>query len=403
MSRVTIKNILANLVAFLILFNVLSFAVFLYYGDIMPILWWLMLPFFLMQVFRAKASNAYAFTLLHIIVLAACVWIAWGNWFAMGFIAVAVVYSFYIKGSGEWEPTRKTGVTTLVLHVGMFVFVQWLSGEVGLFQQQLAGVCITVLGFIIIYTHMDNIDLSLRMLQNPDDDRHSASQILRINNMLIIVFTAIVVLIGMFVSALPLGRALAAGWGAVRGVTSGFFARFSSERPAFDFPEYTPIRRVGVVEGDRFIFINPDSPMFLEEDELYVLFSEYLGVVAFINRLDSLLVRSLLVVAMIIIVYNFIRYFVNLSRRRNQTKHRNDEKNSLTRDILSDIRDLLPRFGRYSKNAIRRAYTKKVNWHIRHGVVVKKSDTTDIIADKIRNIENIDELTAMYEQVRYSG
>ena len=400
MSRVTIKNILANLVTFVVLYNVLSLVVFFAYDDITPILWWLIVPFFLMQIIRAKASNAYVFTVLHV-VLATIVWFVFNDWFAMGFMLVAIVYSFNAKSSGEWELTRITGIITLIAHVGMFALAQWWTNvDMGLFQQQLAGTCIVVLGFIIIYTHMDNIDLSLRVLQRSDDDRHSAGSVLRINNILIAVFSGMVVLVGVVVSALPLGRMLVAGWRAVSGLASSFFSRFAREGPTFDFPEQTPIERVGILDADQFIFMSPESVMFADEADLnnpYFALTEDAAVTIF----DYYLLRIFLVVGMVIIVRNFIRYFVNLSRKRNASKSRNDEKTSLTRDILGDIRDLLPRFGRYSKNAIRRAYIKKVNWHIKRGVNVKHSDTTDIIADKIRNIEDIDELTAMYEQVRY--
>jgi len=110
----------------------------------------------------------------------------------------------------------------------------------------------------------------------------------------------------------------------------------------------------------------------------------------------------LIVAGAVYMFYLFIRYFYRTRRKVGQDKYDDGDENiALEGNIRDDIRDLLPRFGRYSKNAIRRAYAKKVNWHIRRGLHVQKSDTTDIIADKIRSIENIDELTAMYEKVRY--
>jgi len=395
MSRVTIKHILANLIAFLILFSVLCFVVFLWYGDIMPILWWLILPFFLLQVIRAKASNAFAFTLLHI-VLGAIVWFLLNNWFAMGFMMAATVYSYVVKGGGEWEPTRKTGITALLAHVVMFFMAQRWHDYAEPFQQQLAGTCIVVLGLIIIYIHMENIDISLRMLQHPANERHSSRRLLRTNNILIMVFTVGVVLAGIVVAALPLGRMLAAGWGAVRGGLSSFFALFERERPPLDSFEFTPVERVMVIEADRFIFLNPES-IYLEDLPDVVDIDDINQVVP----VDQYLMWGFLIIGLAIVVYNFVRYFVNVSRRKNMSKSNMDETMSLKRDLMGDIRDLLPRFGRYSKNAIRRAYAKKVNWHIRRGAAVRRSDTTDTIANKIRAKENIDELTAMYERVRY--
>jgi len=110
----------------------------------------------------------------------------------------------------------------------------------------------------------------------------------------------------------------------------------------------------------------------------------------------------LMLAGVIFVLYLFFRYF-NRRRKAKQSKDNDDadETIALTRNILDDFWDLLPRFGKYSKNAVRRAYVKKVNWHIRRGVDVKRSDTTDIIADKIRSTEDIDELTALYEKVRY--
>ena len=394
MSRITIKNILANLVAFIIFFNLLS--LFIYsLGDAMPILWWLVLPFFLMQVVRAKASNAYVFAILHI-ALTACVWLVLGNWFAVVFMLAATVYSFIVKGSGEWELTRKTGIIVLVSHIAMFIFAQrWAESDP--FLQQLAGTSIVALSLIILCSHMDNIDASLRMLQHPDKDRHSSGRVLRTNNILIIVFTAIVVLIGFVIAALPVGRVLASGWEAVRGGVSSFFARFERQRPQFDFAEYTSVERVAQVDADGFIFVSQESLYFGYLPDEGMATDE----IGRVTTIDQYILFGAVIIGIVIVIYNFIRYFVNASLRKNKTKSGSDEKTSLTRDILSDIRDLLPRFGRYSKNAIRRAYTRKVNWHIRRGVSIKRSDTTDIIANKIRNKEDIDELTAMYEQVRY--
>ena len=72
---------------------------------------------------------------------------------------------------------------------------------------------------------------------------------------------------------------------------------------------------------------------------------------------------------------------------------------------IGDLASFLPRF-RFNakhKHPIRRAYIKKVNGHIKQGVVITSSHTPEKIAMRIKEREDISELTEIYEAVRYGN
>jgi len=69
--------------------------------------------------------------------------------------------------------------------------------------------------------------------------------------------------------------------------------------------------------------------------------------------------------------------------------------------MFDGFASFLPKLRTLPRDPTRRAYYKKVHRHIKKGVPILESDTPDMIADKIRPAEDIDALTAEYEQVRY--
>jgi len=193
--------------------------------------------------------------------------------------------------------------------------------------------------------------------------------------------------VGIAATAFPLGRIITSGFRAM----SGLFAGREIE-PA------TPQRPNEV--GEEFAYYEPND-FTPDEDEIPIPYDAHEQLAVLMNHI-YFVIMIFVVAGIIYAFYLFIRYFHRRRRKSRQGEDADgDEDIALTRNILDDIRDLLPRFGRYSKNAIRRAYAKKVKWHIRRGVNIERSDTTDIIADKIRATEDIDALTAQYEKVRY--
>jgi len=382
MSRTAIKNILANMVAFLLIYTIISGVYFLFFNEV-SFVWWLMvIPFYLMQFSRARIKNVYTFIALHLLVLFGAFFI---NGFIFAFMIMAVVYSFIVRTVGERSLDIGIGVLMLILHTLFFVLAGQYAANPHIIQQQLVGTFILTLGLIIVHIHMDNIDSSLTIISHIDDRNYRSDKILSTNNTLITVFIVLVFAIGLTTIAFPLGRIISNPLSGLLQILQhrghGNMTPSQVQRPIAEGTEvytqnYAPYEEILPYDYH-------ERPMWL------------------MNLIYSVILL-LVVAGVAFALYLFIRYFYRRHRKKGQSEDDNgDETILLTGNLLDDIRDLLPRFNRYSKNAIRRAYTKKVNWHIRRGVNVKMSDTTDIIANKIRNIEDIDELTATYEKVRY--
>jgi len=396
-SRETVKNLLVNIVVFLLIFNIISFAFFLWVGEIY-ITWWLFIvPFLLMQFLRARTIKIRVFVFLHVLLAAGTVYI-FGDltsmWFIAIFMGLACIYSFYVRVNSEWELGRFTAVFMLFVHIVMFVWAEMVANDPTAIHQQLTGTALVIVGFILVYVHMDNVDIKVNILQKSDANKHSVGGILANNNILIAIFTSLTVIAGFLITFVPLGRIVS---GAFR-VVSGFVVGLLPGLGEFDYmPEHEYIVRSDLFGAEETLMIDMN-----EIDDEWV---EEIGELAFwIERWIVWVVMSIAGAAFVIyFIYLFIRSYKDQLRKARNAERDGEESFQLGRNILSDLRDLLPRFGSRSKNAIRRAYAKKVNRHIRLGADVKKADTTDVIADKIRSLEDIDELTLMYEKVRYGG
>jgi len=397
MTRATIKNFMANIVAFLMIFTILSGVYFIALREVNFIWLLLVIPFLLMQFIRARAINVYAFSILHV-VLAAVATLAVANsetlWFVVAFMVMAVVYSFIVRIIGERSLDTGSGVLMMILHVILFILVGLTNASPDIIRQQLIATCLVALGMVIIYIHMDNVDAKLKILNYMDKRTYRADKILSTNNSLIVVFIAIVGVVGLIATAFPLGRIIANGF---RAMTSPTPRRQRGRAIPGDDHELPVATEDIPPTGDAYDYYEPGYAPYEEimpydnGEHVFVLLS---NIVFFI----------ILLIILVGVIYAFYQFIMHFTRRRKieQSKADDDDETvTLDRNIVDDLKDLLPKFNRYSKNAIRRAYAKKINWHIRRGTNVQRSDTTDIIANKIRATENIDELTAQYEKVRY--
>ncbi|MCL2216442.1 MAG: hypothetical protein FWB91_05400 [Defluviitaleaceae bacterium] len=398
-TRETIKNLLANLVVFLLFLNALSTIYFLVFADVNFASWLLIIPFLLMQYIRAnKAMPVSVFLMLHAVLAVVTVFLM-GNWFPMVligiFMAVACVYSFVARVRREWEMNRAMGINILIAHIVMFLLTSISDGNPEIIRLQILGTSLIILGFIIAYIHMDNVDIRLNMIQRMDNNRHSADNLLANNNRLILVFSSVVVFIGAAVITLPFGRMILSTLEAGRGFIASLLQLLRRPpadielqlQPQQDFADY-------VYDFDYYYGYNPLEAMITEE--MIEETEEVLLIIEQINFWTNVLIA---VFTVCFLTYLFYKNFILSKRKRAGVNKTTDSTTTLAQNILSDLRDLFPRFGSLSRNAIRRAYAKKVNRHIRHGADIRLSDTTDIIAEKIP--EDIEELTAMYEKVRY--
>jgi len=396
-NRKIIKNILTNTVAFLMIITAISGVYFLVFREVYVIWWLLAIPFFLMQFLRAKITDVYIFILMHLVV---CAYIFFTfhilllvdysstNWFILAFMIISIVYSFIIRIVGERSLDYYTGIWAMALYVLFFIIVGVATQTPDVFRQQLVGSSIITLGFVIIHIHMDNIDSQLNIVNYIDNRTHRADKVIAINNKLIVMYAAIVAITGILIVIFPLWRAIFNIFRAIARALPGN-AHAGRETEGM-IPSVTPLPLTGeeifvLFEPDEYI-AQPPSDEVEFETTIQVF---YIGI------------SILFAIGVVFAFYLFLKYFYRRRMKKDEKDKDGDENIALTRNIMEDLKDLLPKFGRYSKNAIRRAYAKKVNSHIRRGVSVTRSDTTDIIADKIRIRENIDELTTQYEKVRY--
>ena len=117
-----------------------------------------------------------------------------------------------------------------------------------------------------------------------------------------------------------------------------------------------------------------------------------------LSAIFEVVALAIVVIIIFLILYAIARKVK--TRKKSQKLTETQEEVKLDGSLLDDLLDLLPKFKKI-RHPIRRAYEKKVNSHIGQGTMVYDHDTTDIIADKIRSVEDIDELTTKYVVVRY--
>jgi len=399
MSRTVIKNLMANTVAFLLVFTAIGGVYFLVYRYVIFTWWLLAVPFFLMQFFRARIRNPYIFITLHVLAAAGTTFIvgnAYDRWFILAFMIICVVYSFFMRMAGERSLDFYVGFWVTAIYIAVYILMGQTTANPDIIRQQLIASSLITLGLVIVHIHMDNIDASLTIANHRRT--HHADKIISANNSLIAVFIALVFTAGIAAIVLPLGRMVSNIFRTI--MTSRLFLAGRSMGGMTLGLDRPPVPVEHVPGDDTCDYYKYDHYEPYPLDEAPAPYFDYDRHLALMDRI-YFIVFLLVVAGIFLAIYLFIKNFYHKHRKAEQKKSDDDDNISLERNILGDIRDLLPRFGKYSKNAIRRAYAKKVNQHIRRGINVQNSDTTDIIANKIRNIENIDELTSQYEKVRY--
>jgi hypothetical protein len=188
----------------------------------------------------------------------------------------------------------------------------------------------------------------------------------------------------------PGGRILAALWRPFSFVIYQIW-RFFTFIASLIIPEITPL-----AEEDRF----EELP---ELGEDYQPEEDQPGQLIFII-LGSLAVLGV-AAGIIIVVVMLIRAVLEhrIKRAKTDGQALSEDSVSKLKFTISDLAAFLPRFRFGAKHPIRKAYIKKVNGHIRQGINILPSNTPEVIADRIRHREDIDELTAAYEAVRYGN
>jgi len=394
-NRTTVKIIIPNIVAFLFFFNVLNVAYFLPFGYTRLMWWTLIVPFFLMVFVRTKNLKLPVFVAAHIVIVAVSAFLIGDalDWqFISIFMIAACIYSFASRNLGEREPDFSSIVIFLFLYIFLFILAGVTEADSTDIHLQLISGYLMMVALIVLYMHMDNFDMRLKLLQQIDERNHNTEKIMKANNFLIVVYVMIILSInapvliaGRLISYMPDWRSNV--WVPGDGMTEPepvihdeiFGVYVENWWADLELPEYAePV------------------PAF-EHLPLVITFYEDMAAI----NIFGILVMFAAFILLGLIAYLFYKFFNFNKFKKPEDDGDGDISVALARSFLSDLRELSPRFKINTRNPIRRAYIKKVRFFIKHGVDIKKSDTTDIIAGKIRELENIDELTAKYEDVRY--
>jgi len=389
-NRTTLKYIFANIAIFFTLFSLYTFVAPRSATSLL-----LAIPFFALMFVRCKINDITVFSVLHACVLfvpAVIVYSLTGTIDTTAPVAAfclfSVIYSFLARANGEWIPSAsKTIVAIVFLNASMLYLSTYFGLERSIY---FTGSTLAIMVSAIIYTHIDNLDARLNSLEG--HNLRYIGDILHGNNKDIAFFAGTVAFIGFFVFFLPideLGRVIL---GALLWISS-LIARFNQAI----FPEAF----LDPAEPPPFFEEGGEGGVFLEQTVEVTRSYLWQMISTFLTNAALILFVTAIVFAL---AYAFRQSFYQNRRKvitHTELSTNTDEVSNLSQSILSDILSLIPRPKDFIKHPIRRAYIKKVNSHIKSGVAITNSDTPEVIATKIHPTENINELTTLYEKVRY--
>ena len=340
----------------------------------------ILIPFLLMYAIRRLAKKDYVY---YILTLGVCLvsWFflrsIWTSEAILAFLAVSLIHSVYAWRNDEVQP----GIGRCVFYYAVLVFLYYLvfrEEDAHIFLTRYIICFLVITSFAIIYHQMNNLDVKLHLDKSKNHD--AAKRMARINNIMSLIFVGFISVAGVFAVFFPVNMVF-------RSIARFFswFASILSLGLPFLWKWLTRLGDVDVpFRGTPGIQIGEVQAM---EGRILVAVLEVMGILVFIA-------------AIVFVLYYIVRK-VKRFKRAAKTAVLHEEV-ELSGSIFDDLRDLMPKFTKF-RHPIRRAYEKKVNTHIKQGIKIDRKDTTDAIAKKIRKAEDIDELTAKYEVVRYGG
>lgn len=412
-SRIIIKDLLANAAAFLLFFNVVSVIYFFTHYVAEYVFWVIAVPFFIMYILRRTVSKIHIFVITHL-VLVAVFGLLFGDiysrWFVFGFAAAAGVYSFLIKSSRERVLTVSVMVFQLAVYAALFLLLTVAEGAGDAVQVQLIFTCLVAMGINILYIQMDALDYRLTIVTKIDGIHELSDSVLASNNRLVLFFIGFFSLAGAFLAFFPIG--IGAVIGVAMNIVAGYFVRVwhsiiylfttaiefflpyadNYERNQWEADFHSDLYLDGYLHG----YWEMDATVEGAEGyDVEALFEQLMHVYNIIGPIFFFAIAA-------IVCWLFYKFF-NRNRYHSGGENPDDETIvHLDRTVLKDLRSFFPRLRTKPKNPIRRAYYKKIRSYIRAGADLSNNDTPDAMAEKLRQIENLDNLTEMYKKERYS-
>ena len=376
--RVIVKEIFSCAASYAVALNLVAVIYYLIYPSWLPLTFYLtLIPFVLMYVVRKTVVTLLRFVLYHgAIIGGAVLLIPEGGNLMWALLCVGTLLSFSRRVRGEKELTGRSAVSGILTFAVMFVMVvQFGRGDVSAMQAWVTVWALLPLVCHIMYIQMSNLDYRLAIARRTDAAVTSANN--RMAATFSITFIAVFAVIGLF------------------------FAGVITFRRS-EIPDPPP------VFGHHTLFLMPDEH--LSED-----FSEAIMYQEGIPELGDIFDQEARIRAMTIVFYSLaiptiilivagLAYSFYIQFRKLFAKGRDGRADedvlveSIAGGFFSDMRSIFRRPVRL--HPIRRAYYKKIKKKIG---IPQNRDTTESLLIKIRPEEDISELTARYEQIRYGN
>ena len=382
--RKIFKDLLSVSVVFLPLYSFVWVLVLSLTGEARHELMVLLAPFVFMYILRLFAKKGYVFLLLSFSLgVASWFFLRYLNadGFVLFFLIVSLIYSTYAWYNSEFEPGYPSAVAFLALHVFLFFMAGGAEDPAGVYRTWIAFSYLLLVSFTVVYKQMDGLDYKLYLQKNLDGHSLSTKRLVRTNNTMGLAFAGLVLVVGFLSVFFPLH------------LIGRLFAWLASLLALLASRFLIPIT-VDIEEALGHIFMPMQvADWDAEQPEEYG--SAFAYILTAVFEFVALAIGIIIIFSILYAIARKVK-----TRKKFQKFTETQEEVKLAGSLFDDLLDLLPRFKKF-RHPIRRAYEKKVNSHIKQGTIVNDHDTTDIIADKIRDAEDIDELTAKYENVRY--
>jgi len=411
-KRQILLDVLSNLIIFILFFNVFAVVYVIVYNAVPWLFLLLALPFFSMLILRKAVKNTKAFNALHLIYLLLPAFIFENTAtivLVTCFAAVSVLYSITSRLKKEEHAPRvsRTYMASIMIFtivLGVFATqVLALGGATGVVALTSISALAVIL-IAILFSQMSNRDFDLRVFELTDGKK-AEKKVLFANNAAIAVFVAMLAVIAAVVAFVPFGRIIVSIIGFAGFLVSivwtfltEILSRIMPTSHHVPYQEVYEYVSVTIDEADYYYVEHEIAPSFLNWlQDLLNIQAGFLGLLAMLAIIIGILI------AIIMIIRAVLRNDKGLKKADEIIgQNENISEISKLRFSLSDLAAFLPKFKIGSNHPVRKAYIKKINSHIgQRGIVIMPHHTPEMIAKLIRPRENIDELTEIYEAVRY--